>query len=159
MLSPKHKEQPCLNIPDLERLEALIESSLTHDWILRVEYTDAAVPGRTSWQQWGEALFAIREAAPVMETLAACRAACPRCHIRLQAEKLMPRTRMLYCVYRAPQDQPQTGLPQVIAAAPPAGLAAAFSHAFQAMRQRVWHTVTLAGMLLASLLLIEQTLV
>jgi ribulose bisphosphate carboxylase small subunit len=158
MLSPEHKEQPCLSIPDLERLEALIESSLTHDWILRVEYTDEVTPGTTSWQQWGEALFAIREAAPVMESIAACRTARPRCHIRLQAEKLMPRTRMLYCVYRVPQVLPQTDVPQVIAAAAPAGPGALFSHAFQTMRQRVWRTVTLAGMLIASLLLIEGTM-
>lgn len=158
MPSSAHAEQPCVNMPDLDRLESLIESSFTHNWILRVEHTDEAVPGTTSWRQWGEALFAIREAAPAMESIRTCRAAYPMHNIRLHAEKLMPRTRMLYCVYRAPLALPEEDVQQVVAAAPPVSPGASLGTALQAVQNRVWRMITLAGMLIASLLLIEEAM-
>jgi ribulose bisphosphate carboxylase small subunit len=158
MPTPEHTEQPCINMPDLDRLESLIESSLTHSWILRVEHTDEAVPNTSSWQQWGEALFAIREAAPVMESIAACRDAYPMHNIRLHAEKLMPRTRMLYCVYRVPQALPEMDVQQAIPAKPPASLGATLITALQAVHHRVWRVATLAVMLAVSLLLMEEAM-
>jgi ribulose bisphosphate carboxylase small subunit len=146
-------------MPDLDRLESLIENSFTHNWILRVEHTDEAMPMMTSWQQWGEALFAIREAAPAMESIAACRAAYPGHNIRLHTEKLMPRTRMLYCVYRIPQALPESDVQQVAAATAPVSLGASLSTVVQAVRNRVWRMATLAGMLGISLLLIEEAVV
>ena len=154
-----HTEQPCINMPDLDKLKSLIESSFTHDWILRVEYTDEATPNTISWQQWGEVAFAIREAAPVMENIAACHDEYPMHNIRLHAEKLKPRSHMLYCVYRAPQSMPETlSQPELAAALSTGGLRASLVNTFQAMRDRVWRMVTVAGMLLASLLLIEEAL-
>ena len=154
-----HTGQPCIDMPDLDQLKSLIESSFTHDWILRVEYTDEATPNSHSWQQWGEAAFAIREAAPVMERIAACRDEYPMHNIRLNAEKLKPRSRMLYCVYRAPQTMPETMTqPEVATAMPANRLRTSLGNTIQAMRNRVWRMATVGGMLLASLLLIEEAM-
>ncbi len=154
-----HTDQPCVDMPDLDELKSLIESSFTHDWILRVEYTHDATPKSHPWQQWGEAAFAIRDAAPVMESIAACRKQYPMHNIRLNAEKLKPRSRMLYCVYRAPQSMPGMLNQQEVATTLQAGsLRTSFANTMKAMRDRVWRMATVAGMLLASLMLIEEAM-
>lgn len=154
MPSPVRTDQACISVSHLDQLKLLIESSFTHDWILRVEHTDEAAPKSTSWQQWGQAKFAIREAAPVMEIIAACRDEYPMHNIRLHAEKLKPRSRMLFCVYRAPQSMPETETQPTAAASP----RPSFVSATQALRNRSWRLVTVVGVLLGSLLLIEEAL-
>ncbi|MEN8206753.1 MAG: ribulose bisphosphate carboxylase small subunit [Pseudomonadota bacterium] len=155
-----HNESPCINLPDLDKLKSLIESSFTHDWVLRVEHTEEAIPEPGSWRQWGEALFAIREAAPVMNSIATCRDKHPQHNIRLNVEKLRPRTRMLYCVHRAPQSVPASMTPETISKAT---LINRFhrsdGNAGYQVRNHVWKMIYIVGMLLASLLLIEEAMV
>jgi hypothetical protein len=80
-------------------------------------------------------------------------------NIRLNAEKLKPRSRMLYCVYRAPHSMPGTLNQQEIITTWQAGsLGISLTNAMQKVRDRVWRMATVAGMLLASLLLIEEAM-
>jgi ribulose bisphosphate carboxylase small subunit len=147
-------------MPDPDKLRALIESSFTHDWVLRVEHTEESEPGSGSWRQWGETAFAIREAAPVMDSIAACRDKHPQHNIRLNAEKLKPRTRMLYCVHRAPQPMPATMAPGMTGNAARINRSRWSSgNVIDLVRNRVWRMVTIVGMLLASLVLFEEVMV
>ena len=158
MSSTMNTEHPCSNTTDLEKLETLIENSFTHDWILGVEYTDEATPKTTSWKLYGEAMFAVRNAEPVMDSIAACREKYPGHHIRLNAEKLKPRTRMLYCVYRAPENLPETTARPEITPLTDGSMRTASRNALQAMRSRVSRMASLAGILFASLFLIEEAM-
>ena len=153
-------ESPCINMPDLDKLKSLIESSLTHDWVLRVEHTEQAIPEPGSWRQWGETLFAIREAVPVMDSVAACLEKHPQHNIRLNAEKLKPRTSMLYCVHRAPQSMPASMIPETIRKATTHNNRTYGSNGniIYRLSNRVWKKVTIVGMMLASLLVIEEAM-
>ena len=159
MTSPVHTESPCINMPDLDKLKSLIESSLTHDWVLRVEHTEEAIPESGSWRQWGETLFAIREAVPVMDSIAACLDKHPQHNIRLNAEKLKPRTSMLYCVHRAPQSMPASMTPETIHKATHINRThRSIGNIIYPLRNRLWKKVTIIGMMLASLLVIEEAM-
>jgi ribulose bisphosphate carboxylase small subunit len=160
MPSPVHTELPCINTPDLDKLESLIESSLTHDWVLRVEHTEEAIPESGSWRQWGETLFAIHEAMPVMDSIAACLDKYPQHNIRLNAEKVRPRTSMLYCVHRAPQSMPASMNPETIRKATTHNNRTHVSNGnvIYRLSNRVWKKVTIVGMMLASLLVIQEAM-
>jgi ribulose bisphosphate carboxylase small subunit len=87
--------------PELVKLRAVVESGFTHDWILRIEHSGGRDNYGSRWQEWGEPAFAITSATQLVADVAECRAKHPAHAIRLRAEKLHPRTRMLYCVYHA----------------------------------------------------------
>ena len=88
------------DLPELAKLKSLIESGFTHDWLLRIEHAGGSTPG-CSWQGWGQPAFAITDASPIVTDVAECRVKHPTHAIRLRAEKLNPRTRMLYCVFNS----------------------------------------------------------
>jgi ribulose bisphosphate carboxylase small subunit len=60
-------------------------------------------------------LFAIKEPAPVIEAIMACRANHPNHAIRLYAEKVKPEVRFVYWVHR-PDDQPASSVAPLRAA-------------------------------------------
>ncbi len=160
MPSPVRTEQSCIDMPNLNQLRSIIENNLTHDWILRVEHTSEVMPNSNSWQQWGEASFAIREATPVMKNITACRDRYPMHNIRLHAEKLNPRTRMLFCVYRKPESVPLTLVPQETATKTPGvPLQSAVTNGIGMIRSNLWRIAAVGGMLLASLLLLEEAMI
>jgi ribulose bisphosphate carboxylase small subunit len=84
--------------PDTAKIRKLVESSLLSDWVIRLEYETGKME-TADWQQWDEAMFAVRSAEPVLTALSACYSKYPDCTIRINAEKIRPQTRMLYTVY------------------------------------------------------------
>jgi ribulose bisphosphate carboxylase small subunit len=97
---------PVAPLPGHDGLEKLVNRSLCHDWVIRVEHMgqDEAPHGR--WQEWEKPLFAINAAEPVMEAIYSCHAANPGHTIRMHAEKVRPKTRFIYTVYNAPVSSP-----------------------------------------------------
>jgi ribulose-bisphosphate carboxylase small chain len=98
-----------------DQIEQMVNESLRGDWIVRVEHTNRVTPHNTYWQSWGKALFAIKEPAPVIEAIMACRANHPNHAIRLYAEKVKPEVRFVYWVHR-PDDQPASSVARLRAA-------------------------------------------
>ncbi|UCB55501.1 MAG: ribulose bisphosphate carboxylase small subunit [Thiotrichales bacterium] len=91
-----------LELPSVAKVKKLVEDSLGHDWMLRIEHV-GSVPGKTvraQWQQWGDSMFAVTDASSVIDGIVACRASYPRHAIRLNAEKVNPRTQMYHRVFR-----------------------------------------------------------
>ena len=149
-----------LNLPSIGGLKRLVEDSLTHDWILRIEHIGPAsgMAADPHWTQWGSPLFAVRDASSVIDTIVACRSSHPTHAIRLNAEKVKPRTRMVYAVYHP---EPAGQEPQLAPVSE--GLMTRLStsaswlgNSATAVRGFAWKVITVAGMLLASLLMIEE---
>ena len=84
---------------DSPNLENFIESELCHDWILRVEHTDKVEPAYSCWQQWGQAYFPVKDASAVINNILSCHVTYPGHAIRLHAEKIYPRSQMIYGIY------------------------------------------------------------
>ncbi len=152
-----------LNLPSIAEVKNLVENSLTHDWILRIEYFGPASGGRTAhgrWQQWGGSMFAVTDASPVIDGIVACRASHPAHSIRLNAEKVNPSTQMYYPVYRP---DPHTNQSRLLHHA--GAVSARFNtwissagHGARRMRGAALKVITVVGMLLASLLMLEEVL-
>ena len=145
----------------LHEVERLVKENLTHDWILRVEHADVVNSAFSRWRQWGESLYAVQDASSVTDAILSCRAGQPTHCIRLCAEKLSPRVRLVYGVYRhefdaGPPPRPaQVPLP---ASAPATGWAVALAVSVKAARQRILRVMALAGTLLVSVLLLEEAM-
>ena len=149
-----------LNLPSVAEVKKLVENSLMHDWILRIEHV-GPIPGKTvcaQWQQWGDSMFAVTDASSVVDGIVACRASYPGHSIRLNAEKVNPRTQMYYPVFRPEQPGNEARL------LPHAGvLSSRVNEWFSSLGDRArsargaaWKVITVVGMLLASLLMLEE---
>ena len=149
---------PLLPLERLNEIEELVHRSLCMDWIVRVEYTDEATPRFTRWQQWGKALFALEEAGPVLEAIHGCRASHPNRAIRLTAEKVKPETRFVYPVYQPPEQPILAVQSQRALLTATQGAANGLQTLGKRTRRFVWRLAALAGMVLASLLLVEQAM-
>ena len=143
----------------LDDLERLIENTLSHNWILRVEHTQDVNPVCTQWRQWEKAQYCVKEAGPVIRSIQACREEYPTHSVRLYAEKTSPRTRFIYPVYRSEGD---TGSAQVLpgkwtAQASRLGVwLKPLETGAIAARSRFWRIITVTGMLLGSFLAFEE---
>ena len=156
-----HSHASVLKLPYLGELESHIENTLSDHWILRVEHTDDVNPVHIQWQQWGDSLYCVPDANPVIRSIQACRAKYPTHSVRLYAEKATPRTRFIYPVYRP---QASTGSAQIL----PGKWAQQVSR-FRAWlkpldtcaiaaRSRFWRIITVTGMLLGSFLAFEEVI-
>ena len=65
-----------MNLPVIPEIRKIINEGLTHDWILRVEHNGGAGSENNQWQEWGKSAYAIYEASPVIDKIAACHS-CP----------------------------------------------------------------------------------
>jgi len=145
----------------LDDLERLIENTLSHNWILRVEHTQDVNPVCTQWQQWGEAQYCVKEARPVIRCIQTCREEYPTHSVRLYAEKTSPRTRFIYPVYRP---EGNTGSAQVLPGkwTAQASRFGTWLKPLQAggiaARTRIWRIMIVTGMLLGSLLAFEEVI-
>lgn len=83
-------------------LEAFIGRSLLGDWMIRIEHMGDHEPMYSSWQQWGDMLFAITRPDSVMAAIYACRSNHPTHAIRIYAEKMWPESRMIYRIHETP---------------------------------------------------------
>ena len=146
----------------LDELERHIENTLSDHWILRVEHTEDVNPVHTQWQQWGNALYCLKEARPLIHSIQACRVKHPTHSIRLYAEKTSPRIRLIYPVYRP---EGNTGSAQNLPGKRIAQASRRFGNWLEplrtgaiAARTRIWRIVTVTGMLLGSLLVFEEVI-
>jgi ribulose bisphosphate carboxylase small subunit len=151
-----------LNLPSIAEVKNLVEDSLTHDWILRIEHfgPGASTSPSRQWQQWGDSLFAIPDASSVIDGIVACRASHPAHCIRLHAEKVNPRTQMYYPVYRPDPRGKEAGMLHHASVVPDRIIAwvSSLANGTSAMRGMAWKIITVAGMLFASLLMLEEVL-
>lgn len=84
--------------PDTAKIRKLIENSLLCDWVVRIEYEGSAFES-ACWQQWGQTFFALRSADAVIAAIKECYSRHSNRVIRIHAEKVRPRTSMLYMLY------------------------------------------------------------
>lgn len=145
----------------LDEIRQLVSTSLWGDWIIRIEHATADPRPNARWQQWGDALFAVRDTTPVIEAIQACRAAYRTRAIRLTAEKLRPQTRLVYCIQRAGDDQPLVEQPVPGDAPLPAAVAEPEQRPRAQARAAggaLWRYAAVAGTLLGSVLVVEMAI-
>jgi ribulose-bisphosphate carboxylase small chain len=151
---------PLLSAQTLYEIEQLVDDNLKYDWILRVEHSEEVSPVRTQWQQWGKALFAVEDTRSLISNLLACRTDYPTHTIRLHAEKLRPQTQFTYWVYR-PQDDVvanQSSAESSLVTDSTSGWLISLNRHTIATRNSTWRIITVMGVLLASLLAIEESI-
>ena len=141
----------------LTKLRSIVESGLTHDWILRIEHKCGSDTHESDWQEWCEPAFAITSATQLVTDIAECHNKHPAHAIRLLAEKPYPRTQMLYCVYHATPNNAatvQTVPPPVSdmqAANDRSGFVAA---GLKSLGSRTWLIAAVIGVMTSSFLVI-----
>jgi ribulose-bisphosphate carboxylase small chain len=72
-------------LPDLDdaQIRAQVQYCIDRGWPVSVEYSDDPHPRNVYWEMWGLPLFDLRDAAAVMQEIAACREAFPSHYIRV----------------------------------------------------------------------------
>lgn len=149
-----------LNLPSVAEVKKLVEDSLTHDWILRIEHIGpgAGKAKHAQWQQWGDSLFAVTDASSVVDGIVACRSSNPQHAIRLNAEKLKPRTQMYFPVYRPEQQGSEAPIINQAGAVSSRinEYVSSLANGAKTVRSMAWKIATVVGMLLVSLLMLEE---
>jgi len=149
-----------LELPSVAGVKKLVEDSLMYDWILRIEHIGPAAgnTARAQWQQWGDSMFAVTDASSIVDGIVACRARNPKHAIRLSAEKVNPRTQMYYPVFRPEQQGKEAQMPGYAGAvhSRAGDWLSSLGDRARTLRGAAWKVVTVAGMLLASLLMLEE---
>jgi ribulose-bisphosphate carboxylase small chain len=74
-------------LPELTdaQIRAQVEYALAQGWAVSIEYTDDPHPRNTYWEMYGNPLFDLRDAAGIMQEIAACRATFPNSYIKVNA--------------------------------------------------------------------------
>jgi ribulose bisphosphate carboxylase small subunit len=143
---------PATDSSRLDEVRHLISESLWGDSVIRIEYASPDPASPTAWEQWGAGLFAFHDAQPVINEIKRCHSRYPTQPIRLSAETLQPRTRLLYYVYQGQPQQPLAEQPMPVRSRPGA-------QAVHARRSpRAWGYAALAGALLGSVLVVEMAI-
>ena len=145
-------------------LEHLIEHQLIRDWVVRIEHSDAVERYSTHWQQWGNAMLPNGDTDRVIDAIMACHAEYPASSIRLNAEKIRPRSQLLYWVHR--HDEGNHGVVMPARSKPvlhresanSGNWMSAMKHLISGATSSFASLMTLLGMLIASLLLIEMAI-
>jgi len=97
----QNRYYPHLSYEVMTEIAQMIDSHLSGDWIIRIEYTDEVEFLNTSWQQWGESFFKIKASTEVMDNILSCHINNQLCSIRLHAEKTYPVSSLYYSVCQA----------------------------------------------------------
>jgi ribulose bisphosphate carboxylase small subunit len=158
-----HAQAAVLNLPAIAEIARLIEENLTHDWILRVEHSssESIKPMCRQWEQWGDSMFAVTDPALVIDNIVACRASHPDHSIRLNAEKVRPRSQLYYWVYTSGQHAMNAPLIEHDPVNTPVRInnwLSRLGDSAVAARSRLWRILALIGMLFASVLMIEEVM-
>ena len=160
-MQSNHSRASVVKLHYLDELERHIENTLSDHWILRVEHAEDVNPGHIQWQQWGDSLYCVKEAKPLIHSIQACRVKHPTHSIRLYAEKTSPRIRLIYPVYRP---EGNTGSAQMLPGKwiAQASRFGAWLKPLQAgaiaARTRIWRIITVTGLLLGSFLVFEEVI-
>jgi ribulose-bisphosphate carboxylase small chain len=103
--------QGCFSyLPDLTdaQIARQVQYCLDRGWAVNLEFTDDPHPRNSYWEMWGQPMFDLKDAAGVMDELAACRQAHGAGYIRLSAFDAAPgweSLRISFIVNR-PKDEP-----------------------------------------------------
>ena len=91
---------PLKSVPSqTDTVRQMINDSLLYDWVIRVEYVISDANREDDWQQWKAPLFALKSPQAVLDAISACCTAHPYSPVRLNAEKLRPRTSVVYWIH------------------------------------------------------------
>lgn len=83
---------------DLGKIGSLIESSLLHDWSIKIEYAIQSGPDSVTWIKWDKTFFAIKDPAEVLEEIVACCKNNPHCSMKMTCERFMPECQLIYYI-------------------------------------------------------------
>jgi len=149
-------------LPNLDDVRHLIQSSLQGNWIVRVEHSDQILPRINTWQQWHKPLFALRDPEPVIEQIIACYAGHPHHSIRISAECTRPETRLVYSVYSPEIHSAEVislakGNLSVVKETSAIHVWKRLGDNFAGLRQKAWRYLAVVSTVLASLLLLQET--
>jgi ribulose-bisphosphate carboxylase small chain len=74
-------------LPDLTdaQISAQLEYCLRNGWAVSIEYTDDPHPRNTYWNMYGNPMFDVRDAAPILIDINECRRTFPNQYIRVMA--------------------------------------------------------------------------
>ena len=74
-------------LPDLteDQIAAQVSFALSRGWALSIEHAHAPHPRDTYWEMWGLQMFDLRDPAPVLEEVLACKAANPGAYVKVNA--------------------------------------------------------------------------
>jgi ribulose bisphosphate carboxylase small subunit len=159
-MEPAQRCTALSTLPCINEVEQLVRKHLRDNWIVRIEHADEVSPRYTTWQQWGSPLFAIKDSSPVLDRILACRANHPTHAIRLHAEKVHPGIRFVYSVHRPQDNPPGTTVSQQVRVPARAGANSLHSlgSRVQAARNALWRYAALVGMMVASVIMVEQAI-
>lgn len=96
-------------LPDLTdaQIRAQVDYALAQGWAVSIEYTDDPHPRNTYWEMYGNPLFDLRDAAGIMQEIAACRATFPDRYVKVNAfdsTRGWEAMRMSFLVNRPPHE-------------------------------------------------------
>ena len=160
-MQPARNLVPLLIKPRLDEVERVLAENLSHNWILRIEHADNVNSVSTQWQQWGKPLFANKDSSSLLNDIRACLTHHPSHTIRLYAEKFNPQVQFVYWVYRPEYDAALIAQPEQQVTPVNSGVTRCVSSlddSVKAARSRLWRIVTVTGMVLVSLLLLEEAM-
>lgn len=74
-------------LPDLTdaQIAAQLDHALSRGWALSIEHTRDPHPRDPFWELWGPPMFDLRDGAPVLREIRACRAAHPDAYVKVNA--------------------------------------------------------------------------
>ena len=74
-------------LPELtdDQILRQIAYALGRGWAVSVEHTDDPHPRNVYWEMWGNPMFGLAEAGPVMQEIRRCREANPRQYVKVNA--------------------------------------------------------------------------
>jgi ribulose-bisphosphate carboxylase small chain len=97
-------------LPDFtdDEITLQIQYCIDNGWPLSVEFTDDPHPRNVYWEMWGLPMFDLADAAGVLLEINDCRAANPRCYVKLNAydARLGRQTTALSFIVQRPADEP-----------------------------------------------------
>jgi ribulose-bisphosphate carboxylase small chain len=96
-------------LPDLtdDQIRAQVEYCLAQGWAVSVEHTEDPHPRNTYWEMFGPPMFDVRDAAGVMEEIAAARTTFPLHYVRVMAfdsTRGIESVRLSFIVNRPPRE-------------------------------------------------------
>lgn len=152
---------PLLSKPRLDEVEHFIKDNLSFNWIIRIEHADNVNSVSTQWQQWGKPAFANKDSSSLLNDIRTCLTNHPSHTIRLYAERFNPQVQFVYWVYRPDYDTALIAQPEQQTKPVVSGVTRwlfSLGDIAKAARSWLWRIVTVMGMLLASLLLLEDVM-
>lgn len=81
---------------DLGQIKSIIESSLLHDWAIKIEYSAKTSVNGIAWLRWDNTFFAIKDSSQVLKKIMECCQNNPDCSMKLVCEHFRPDYQLIY---------------------------------------------------------------